>query len=90
KKHRTDFYRKLLKDEVNLKGDIRPLFYAKPNHSQFVLLAFFLSEQDSEERAFLREHLGIEGLDSIHFVMRQPGWAKKKEELFWGAHGVVR
>lgn len=90
KKHRTDFYRKLLKDEVNLKGDIRPLFYAKPNHSQFVLLAFFLSEQDSEERAFLREHLGIEGLDSIHFVMRQPGWAKKKEELFWGAYGVVR
>ncbi len=90
KKHRTDFYRKLLKDKVNLKGDIRPLFYAKPYHSQFVLLAFFLSEQDSEERAFLREHLGIEGLDSIHFVMRQPGWAKKKEELFLGAHGVVR
>ncbi|WP_151831652.1 AAA family ATPase [Acinetobacter ursingii] len=90
KKHRTDFYRKLLKDEVNLKGDIRPLFYAKPNHSQFVLLAFFLSEQDSSEREFLREHLGIEGLDSIHFVMRQPEWAKKKEELFWGAYGVVR
>ncbi|MDO7411354.1 AAA family ATPase [Acinetobacter baumannii] len=90
KKHRTDFYRKLLKDEVDLKGDIRPLFYAKPNHSQFVLLAFFLSEQDSVEKAFLREHLGIEGLDSIHFVMRQPGWAKKKEELFWGAYGVVR
>ncbi|MFV5262722.1 AAA family ATPase [Acinetobacter courvalinii] len=90
KKHRTDFYRKLLKDEVDLKGDIRPLFYAKPNHSQFVLLAFFLSEQDSVEKAFLREHLGIEGLDSIHFVMRQPEWAKKKEELFWGAYGVVR
>lgn len=90
KKHRTDFYRKLLKDEVDLKGDIRPLFYAKPNHSQFVLLAFFLSEQDSIEKAFLREHLGIEGLDSIHFVMRQPGWAKEKEELFWGAYGVVR
>jgi predicted ATPase len=23
-------------------------------------------------------------------VIRQPGWAKKKEELFWGAYGVVR
>lgn len=90
KKHRTDFYRKLLKEEVNLKGEIRPLFYAKPNHSQFVLLAFFLSEQNSSERDFLRKHLGIEGLDSIHFVIRQPGWAKKKEELFWGAYGVVR
>ncbi|HGS5265863.1 TPA: AAA family ATPase [Vibrio parahaemolyticus] len=90
KKHRTDFYRRLLKDELDLKGDIRPLFYAKPHHSQFVLLAFFLSEQDSAEKAFLREHLGIEGLDSIHFVMRQPGWAKQKGELFWGARGVVR
>ncbi|MDK9706393.1 MAG: AAA family ATPase [Desulforhopalus sp.] len=90
KKHRADFYRRLLKDELDLKGDIRPLFYAKPHHSQFVLLAFFLSEQDSMEKAFLREHLGIEGLDSIHFVMRQPGWAKQKGELFWGARGVVR
>lgn len=90
KKHRTDFYRKLLEDKLNLKGDIRPLFYAKPHHSQFVLLAFFLSEQDSAEKAFLRDHLGIEGLDSIHFVMRQPGWAKQKGELFWGARGVVR
>lgn len=90
RKHRTDFYRSLLKNELDLKGDIRPLFYAKPHHSQFVLLAFFLSEQDSKEKAFLREHLGIEGLDSIHFVMRQPGWAKKKGELFWGASGVVR
>ena len=90
KKHRADFYRRLLKDELDLKGDIRPLFYAKPHHSQFVLLAFFLSEKDSEEKEFLREHLGIEGLDSIHFVMRQPGWAKQKGELFWGARGVVR
>lgn len=90
KKHRTDFYRRLLRDELDLRGDIRPLFYAKPHHSQFVLLAFFLSEQDNEEKTFLREHIGIEGLDSIHFVMRQPGWAKQKGELFWGARGVVR
>ncbi|TVU92378.1 AAA family ATPase [Vreelandella titanicae] len=90
RKHRTDFYRRLLKDELDLKGDIRSLFYAKPHHSQFVLLAFFLSEKDNEEKAFLLEHLGIQGLDSIHFVMRQPGWAKKRGELFWGARGVVR
>lgn len=41
RKHRTDFYKRLLKDQLDLKGDIRPLFYAKPFHSQFVLLAFF-------------------------------------------------
>ncbi|NRE97391.1 AAA family ATPase [Klebsiella variicola] len=90
RKHRTDFYRLMLEDKLNLKGDIRPLFYAKPHHSQFVLLAFFLNDQASIEKDFLREHLGIEGLDSIHFVMRQPGWAKQKDELFWGARGVVR
>lgn len=90
RKHRTDFYRKLLKNEIDLKGEIRPLFYAKPFHSQFVLLAFFLSQQNDKEKTFLREQLGIEGLDSVHFVMRKPEWAKKKGELFWGAYGVVR
>lgn len=92
KKHRTDFYKKLLASEVNLGGDIRPLFYAKPFHSQFVLLAFFLSDQDDFEKAFLKDQLGIESLDSVHFVMRKPGWARShhKEERFWGAEGVVR
>lgn len=92
RKHRNDFYRRLLKDGLDLKGDIRPLFYAKPFHSQFVLLAFFLNQQDDKEKAFLREHLGIEGLDSVHFVMRKPSWIKveNKKELFWGADGVVR
>ena len=90
RKHRTDFYRKLLKDQVDLKGEIRPLFYAKPFHSQFVLLAFFLSIQEGNETEFLREELGIDSLDSVHFVMRKPSWARDKDELFWGAHGVVR
>ncbi|PHR54943.1 MAG: chromosome segregation protein SMC [Robiginitomaculum sp.] len=92
KKHRTNFYRKLLKSEVDLKSDIRPLFYAKPFHSQFVLLAFFLSKQADQEKEFLKTHLGIESLDSVHFVMRKPSWtqSKNKKELFWGAEGVVR
>lgn len=91
RKHRSDFYRKLLKSEVDLKGDIRPLFYAKPFHSQFVLLAFFLNAQDNKEKTFLRNHLGIEGLDSVHFVMRKPNWGDRQpNELFWGADGVVR
>lgn len=90
RKHRDNFYRKMLRSQINLKADIRPLFYAKPFHSQFVLLAFFLASQDGSEKKFLREHLGIEDLDSVHFVMRKPKWAKKKDELFWGASGVVR
>ena len=90
KLHRTNFYRSLLYKKIDLKADIRPLFYAKPYHSQFVLLAFFLSKQSTDEKDFLRQHLGIESLESVHFVMRKPGWAKNKKELFWGADGVVR
>ncbi|WP_425929976.1 AAA family ATPase [Pseudomonas sp. NyZ201] len=91
-RHRTAFYKKLLESKVDLTGDIRPLFYAKPNHSQFVLLAFFLTDKNETQSSFLREHLGIEGLDSIHFVMRRAAWTQpdKKKELFWGAFGVVR
>lgn len=90
KQHRTNFYRNLLYKKIDLKADIRPLFYAKPYHSQFVLLAFFLSKQSTDEKEFLKQHLGIESLESVHFVMRKPGWAKNKKELFWGADGVVR
>ena len=92
KKHRTDFYRRLLRNELQLEGEIRPLFYAKPIHSQFVLLAFFLGDSDSRDLRFLREQLGIVGLDSVHFVFRRPGWTRpaKRDELFWGAGGVVR
>jgi predicted ATPase len=88
--HRTAFYRRLLESQLNLKDDIRPLFYAKPFHSQFVLLAFFLAKKDDQERQFLRSELGIEELDSVHFVLRRPSWARDKAELFWGARGVVR
>lgn len=63
-----------------------------PNHFIVNLFfsRFFLNDQNNKEKAFLREHLGIEGLDSVHFVMRKPSWAKSKDELFWGASGVVR
>lgn len=88
--HRATFYRRLLENAVDLKGDIRPLFYAKPLHSQFVLLAFFLAKSNAQEREFLRSELGIEELDSVHFVLRKPHWAKDRSELFWGARGVVR
>lgn len=92
KKHRTDFYRLLLRNELTLEGEIRPLFYAKPIHSQFVLLAFFLGKKNSQELSFLQQQMGIEKLDSVHFVLRRPGWTKRanRGELFWGAGGVVR
>jgi predicted ATPase len=85
-KHQDKFYRALLAGEDNA---MRPLFYARMVHSQFVLLAFF-SSQDSEAQTFLRDYLGIEGLESVLFVMKQPPWKSKVgDPRFWNARGVV-
>lgn len=88
--HRVSFYRKLLENKLDMTGEMRPMFYAKPIHSQFVLLAFFLNNGDMEGREFLKKYLGIENLESVHFTFRKPEWAKKSDELFWGARGVVK
>ncbi|MFT6388204.1 MAG: putative ATPase [Cellvibrionaceae bacterium] len=90
RKHRDEYYRELLYNKLELRADIRSLFYAKPLHSQFVLMAFFLNPELEKERTFLQKELGIESLDSIHFVLRRPAWEKDKEDRFWGADGVVR
>jgi hypothetical protein len=60
-RHQERFYRDLLdgKDQP-----LRPLFYARPIHSQFVLLAFFL-KQEEETKQFLRDHLCIEELEWV-------------------------
>lgn len=74
---------------------LRPLFYAIPIHSQFALLAFFMTE-DREAMEFLKKYLWIEGLESALFVLRRPHWAagrkhhKDGDARFWGARGVVR
>ena len=91
KPHRTKFYNQLLKNKVKIEDEVRPLFYAKPFHSQFVLLAFFLNQQHGVGREFLAEQLGIKDFHSVHFVFRRPDWGKSnKRDTFWGARGVVR
>ena len=85
-KHQERFYRDLLdgKDQP-----LRPLFYARPIHSQFVLLAFFL-KQEEETKQFLRDQLCIEELDSVLFVMNEPPWKSREgDERFWKARGTV-
>jgi predicted ATPase len=96
REHQELFYRDLLDYHEGMEEPLRPLFFARPIHSQFVLLAFFLGEE-KEPRDFLEKYLGIISLDSVFFVMRKPEWAKsqKKESLnrirdFWGARGTVR
>jgi predicted ATPase len=70
----------------------RRLFYARPLHSQFVLLAFFLSDEPDQ---VLRDYLRIEAFDSVLFVLKEPYWAQRKRASndgnprFWNARGAV-
>lgn len=80
---------------------LKRLFYAMPVHSKFVLLAFVIQQSDMVQ-AFLDEHLGLdpeEGIESVLFVLKQPGWSKRRgkkkisddgDPRFWGAKGIVQ
>lgn len=77
---------------------IRPLFLAEDWHSQFVLLAFY-AKHDPEIRAFLLEQLGIEGLESVLFILQEPHWysrdpspqvRERGDKRYWWATGTVK
>ena len=86
-RHQQRFYQSLLGGNDQA---LRPLFYARLVHSQFVLLSFF-SEHDAEVAQFLSDYLGIESLESVLFVMKQPPWKSKEgDSRFWNARGVVQ
>jgi predicted ATPase len=87
-KHQEKFYRQLLD---NTAGDaLRPLFYARLIHSQFVLLAFFYEEHEQTSK-FLKEYLRIQELESVLFVLRQPPWSSQQgDRRFWFAKGAVQ
>ena len=88
-KHQDRFYTELISGSHDDRLPLRPLFFAQHIHSQFVLLAFFL-EQDEAVLKFLNDHLGIVGLDSVLFVMKQPPWSSREgDERFWLARGAV-
>jgi len=85
--HQTKFYRDITNDKEK---SLRPLFFARLIHSQFVLLSFF-SFDDEKSRKFLEEHLEISGLESVLFVLKEPPWnSKEGDKRFWNARGVVQ
>ena len=92
-KHQRQFYDALLKGE---EGTLRPLFYCRLVHSQFVMLVFY-AFTDPHSVQFLKEYLGVTGLDSVLFVLSTPEWARGKRKLrpggdtrFWGSAGTVQ
>jgi predicted ATPase len=67
----------------------RPLFYARPIHSNFVLLAFYAFE-DTNIKDFLEQYLQITGFHSSLFVVTKPNWNSKEGDIrFWKAKGIV-
>ncbi|HBO3116972.1 TPA: AAA family ATPase [Pseudomonas aeruginosa] len=99
-KHRERYYNWIIKT-AEQRGDahvgdpnaLRRLFYAQTLHGQFALLAFFMSASSGgeEDRDFLREHLQIDGLDSVLFALKRPPWKRQGgDERFWGAVGEVQ
>ena len=87
--HQRNFYRALLNGDNET---LRPLFYARLIHSNFVLLAFFSFFEEKNQK-FLKEYFDIEAVESVLFVLKRAGWVKGKsyhKAEFWGARGVVR
>jgi len=75
-------------------GEDRPLrrfFYARPEHSQFVLLAFFLAKGEGSVVELLDKYLRIEKFESALFVAATPPWKTRVpgNPRFWNARGAV-
>jgi len=74
----------------NIENPLRRMFYARPIHSNFVLLAF-AAYPTIETKEFLKKYLFIDGIDSALFILKQPKWKNKKgDPKFWGADGIVK
>jgi predicted ATPase len=94
--HQKKFYDKIIKPnfDKNEVDDLRRLFYVKQIHSFFVLLAFFAIESMEEKsKGFLLDILGIEDLESILFVLKEPKpkWNNDDGDVrFFNARGLVQ
>ncbi len=80
-------------EECRQARDARRLFYCRPIHGVFALLAFYAFPTPAVAK-LLKEKLGITGFDSVLTVFRKPWFAKgaKKDALsnapdLWGAKG---
>tara|TARA_A100001391_G_scaffold152753_2_gene110530 strand:+ start:238 stop:1851 length:1614 start_codon:yes stop_codon:yes gene_type:complete len=92
--HQQRFYDALIGGNDEL---MRRLFYCRNVHSQFVLLAYLLNDDDECKR--ILSDLNIERLESVLFVLKRPYWFKKDmseevlangDDRFWYARGVVQ
>jgi predicted ATPase len=94
-KHLENFYKATLDSEAM---PLRRLFFCHSVHSNYVLMAYF-AKGDSVARKFLIDQMGIKGIESVLFVLRNPWWFKGKpnskmqnegDPRFWFARGLVK
>jgi predicted ATPase len=93
-RHEEKYYKAQI---AGKEAPLRPLFQAKPHHSQFALLAFFAT-RDSAAQQYLEAEFRIMGFDSVLFSLREPYWRETKpargkresgDPRFWFAGGKV-
>ncbi len=99
-KHRERYYNWIIKapaqrsKEVADPNSLRRLFYSQTLHGQFALIAFFMEAATGpdDDRTFLRDHLQIDGLDSVLFALKKPPWPGNRDgdPRFWRAVGEVQ
>jgi len=93
-KHEEKYFKE---QSAGQEAPLRSLFQAKPNHSQFALLAFYAT-RDSAAQKFLEAEFRIVGFDSVLFSLREPYWRQARpakdrrnsgDPRFWLAGGKV-
>jgi predicted ATPase len=88
-------YDKKLRNAKSEDPGLRRLFYALPVHSQFVLLAFVL-KQDDLVKNFLDTQLGLEtdenaeSIDSVLLELNEPSWNFNKSKKPKGTYGACK
>ncbi|MEZ9127258.1 AAA family ATPase [Vibrio splendidus] len=88
---RRNFYLQVIREGANIRDNIRPFFYAKPFHSQFSLLSFFVARGVPHATKFLKQELSISSFESATFYLTKPAsWGSNDASDFWGAKGAIR
>jgi hypothetical protein len=99
-RHQKLYYDAILNNDSGAAVPIRRLFYCQPEHSRWVLLAYFLT--GNKPPSFLKRNFGIDAFDSALLVLHRPDWAEKYQttppaevmrlgdERFWWSRGTVK
>lgn len=94
--HQKIYYEQIIKSGAKIEefDTIRRIFLAQNIHANFALIAFYLFKEDQGDETikFLKEELKINDFGSALFMLKEPEWAKNREDKnahLWGADGLV-